>query len=107
MAAFPEREQKPVEQREEEISPLTIERKEVVQPVLTQFKSQVKSDQGKPLIQSPATATTTITLPADQNQLTTLAKGSISNSITWFAAFWLRMIKKAIHFGWRIFSGAK
>jgi hypothetical protein len=103
MPVFPEREAKPkIEQREEEISPLTIERKEVVTPIPVQFNKQVKSDSGKPLIQTPSAQPITITLPADQTQLTALAKGSISDSITWFAHFWLRMIKKAIHFGWNL-----
>lgn len=103
MPVFPEREIKPkIEEREEEASSLTIERKEVVTPIPVQFNKQVTSDKGQPLIQNPAAQTVTITLPSDQSQLTTLAKGSVSDSLTWFAAFWLRMIKKALHFGWRL-----
>lgn len=103
MPVFPEREIKPkIEEREEEASSLTIERKEVVTPVPVQFKKQVTGDKGQPLIQTPAAQTITITLPSDQSQLTTLAKGSVSDSLTWFAAFWLRMIKKALHFGWHL-----
>lgn len=106
MPIFPERE-KPlsIEERPEEVSPLTIERKEVVNPVPTQFAGQVKSDKGQPLIQTPQTQATNIHLPADPTQLTTLAKGSVSDSLTWLGAFWVRMIKKAIHFGWRILVG--
>jgi len=108
MPLFSERERKPdLEFRSEEASPLEIERKEVVTPVPTQFTKKVKSDSGQPLIQSSATSQITITLPAHQTQLELLAKGSVSDSITWFAAFWLRMIKKALHFGWQILSGAK
>ena len=103
MPIFPEREKEPqVEERPEEVSPLTIERKEVATPIPVQFKKQVTDDKGRPLIQTPATQTVTITLPAEESRLTTLAKGSISDSITWFAAFWLRMIKKALHFGWKL-----
>jgi hypothetical protein len=106
MGLFPERETIPkAEERPEEISPLTIERKEVVTPIPTQFTKQVKSDGGQPLIGSLATQKVSIQIPSDQRQLTTLSKGSISDSITWFAAFWIRMIKKATHFGWRIIFG--
>lgn len=108
MALFPERETTPkAEERPEEISPLTIERKEVVTPVPTQFTKQVKSDAGQPLTQSPAAQKVSIQIPSDQTQLTPLSKGSISDSITWFAAFWIRMIKRATHFGWRIVFGGR
>jgi len=48
---------------------------------------------------SPANAPQTITIPADPAQLTTLAKGNPVNAITWFANFWLRIIKKALSLG--------
>lgn len=103
MPLFPEREKKPdLEFRPEEATPLEIERKEVITPVPAQFAKQVKSDDGQVLTQSQLSKTVTITLPADQTKLAELAKGSVGDSITWFAGFWLRMIKKAIHFGWRI-----
>lgn len=108
MPIFPEREKPlPVQERPEEISPLTIERKEVVTPVPTHFVSQVKSDQGKPLIQTPQTQAVTIQLPVHPAQLTTLSQGSVSDSPTWLGAYWLRMIKKALHFGWQILVGNK
>ena len=103
MPLFPEREKKPgVEFRPEEATPLEIERKEVATPVPSQFTKQVKSDDGQVLTQSQPSEAVTITLPADQTVLAESAKGSTDDSVTWFAAFWLRMIKKAIHFGWRI-----
>ena len=103
MPLFPEREKKPdLEFRPEEVTPLEIERKEVVTPVPAQFTKQVKSDDGQALTQSQPTTTVTITLPADRTILAGLTKGSADDSVAWFAAFWLRMIKKAIHFGWRI-----
>jgi hypothetical protein len=71
-----------------------------VQP--TQFTAQVYDDKGKPLIQTPATKTVTVQLPADQTALASWSKGSISDSLTWLAMFWLRIIKKALHFGWKI-----
>ncbi len=106
MPIFPERESTEIKERPEEASPLIIERKEVVTPVLTQFTKQVKSDGGKPLISSPATPGKTIQLPADPTQLTTQSKGSVNDSVTWLANFWLRMIKKALYFGWKILRPA-
>jgi hypothetical protein len=73
-----------------------------VKPVATQFQGQVRDDSGKPLIQTPQSQQVTITLPTDQESLVTLSKGSVVNAVTWLAHFWLRMIKKAGHFGWRI-----
>lgn len=104
MPIFPEREKAPIQESPEDVSPLTIERKEVVIPIPTQFKAQVKSDKGQSLVQNTAGKTVSITLPKNQLELAQLSKGSISDSITWFAAFWLRMIKKAIHFGWQLFQ---
>ena len=106
MSLFPEREPKvkPVEERSEEISPLTIERKEVIQPTVTQFTKQVTDDNGKPLIQTPDDREIKIELPASPEQLEKVSKGSISDSLTWFAAFWIRIFKKAVHFNWKIFQ---
>lgn len=109
MALFPEREKAPSEviERPEDISPLTIERKEVVRPTQSQFTAKVTDDKGQPLVQSPATQKVSIQLPTDQVQLTTWSKGPVSSSLTWLAAFWLRLIKKAFHFGWQIVSGGQ
>ena len=73
----------------------------VARPV--QITAQV-SDQVKSLVQTPQTQTVTITIPTTQQQLTDWSKGSLSDSLTWFALFWLRMIKKAVHFGWRVIT---
>lgn len=74
-----------------------------VTPVPTQFTAKVTDDSGKPLIQSSDDTTTqTVQLPKTQDELKELSKGSITDSITWFAAFWLRIFKKAVHFGWKI-----
>ena len=103
MSPFPEKEvRQDVKFQPEDASPLDIEKKEVISPVPSQFTKQVKSDDGQILTQSQPSTTVTITLPADQTKLAGLSKGSAGDSITWFTAFWLRMIKKAIHFGWRI-----
>jgi hypothetical protein len=102
---FPEREKNVIETPEEG-SALTIERKEVVTPIPITFQKQVKSDSGKPLIQVPGQGgRIKITIPKSQVELENLTKGSISDSITWFAAFWIRMIKKAVHFGWELLGG--
>lgn len=104
MPLFPEREKTPVEVRPEEFPeiPVEVENKSVVTPIPSQFQAQVKSDTGQPLTQSSLTRVLTIQLPADQTQLVTASKGSVINSLTWLAVFWIRMIKKALHFGWRI-----
>lgn len=62
----------------------------------------VYDDQGKPITQTPATSQVTIQLPTDVRSLTNWVKAPVTNSLRWLAAFWLRMIKKAKHFGWRI-----
>jgi hypothetical protein len=104
MPVFPEREKIPIQERPEEASPLTIEKKEVATPIPVQFRRQVISDKGQPLIATPATTSVTVTIPQTPTVLAALAKGSVSDSVTWFAAFWLRMIKKAVHFGWQLFQ---
>lgn len=73
----------------------------------TQFTAQVTDDNGTPLVQSPATQVITITIPATQKQLEDWSKGSPVESLTWFAFYWLRMIKKALHFGWKIITRQK
>jgi hypothetical protein len=76
-----------------------------VQVVQKTFKAQVKDDKGQPLIQTPPTQVITIQPPADDTTLTTWSKGSVSSSLTWLGVFWIRVIKKAIHFGWQVVGG--
>ena len=106
MSLFPEREPKkpPLEEIPEGISPLVIEKKEVIRPTQTQFSQQVSDDQGKPLIQTPGTKEVVIELPAEPERLKKVSKGKISDSLTWFAAFWLRIFRKAkaTHFNWKV-----
>lgn len=83
--------------------PPHIER-EGVTPAQTQVTAQVTDDSGQGLIQTPATQVVTIQIPAAQDQLEDWSHGSPASSLTWFATFWLRMIRKAIHFGWRIIT---
>lgn len=69
------------------------------------FKAQVKNDNGQPVIQTPPTQVITVTPPADSNTLADWSKGSVTSSLTWLGTFWIRVIKKALHFGWKIISG--
>ncbi|OGM26779.1 hypothetical protein A3A76_00785 [Candidatus Woesebacteria bacterium RIFCSPLOWO2_01_FULL_39_23] len=66
------------------------------------FTAQVTDDSGKPLIRTPKTQQVTIQIPASQTQLTAWTKGSADDALTWFAVFWIRLIQKAVHFGWRM-----
>ena len=90
-----------ITERPEEF-PETIQQIQGAKPVQKTFKSQVKSDNGVPLIQTPPAQVITVQPPDDQATLHTQAKGSTGSSLTWLAAFWLRIIKKAMHFGWKI-----
>jgi hypothetical protein len=79
-----------------------------VQVVQKNFTSQVTDDKGSPIIQTPPTqVVTSIAPPSDTPTLTTQSKGKITESATWLAAFWLRIIKKAIFFGWKIVGGER
>jgi hypothetical protein len=107
MAVSPEREKPPVpegvEKRLEEVPEVSPDlEKAGVQVRQTQVTAQVTDDQGRQLIQAPATQVVTIQIPAPQAQLADWSHGSPASSLTWLATFWLRMIKKALHFGWRI-----
>jgi hypothetical protein len=74
-----------------------------VQTVKVQVTAKVTDDKtGKPLIQPASTQATTISVPATPQQLSSWSQGSPSQSLTWFAKFWLRMVKKALNLGWRI-----
>ncbi len=66
------------------------------------FTQQVYSDSGQPLITPTPTNVVTITVPANQEQLLTWAKGDPNNSVTWLAKYWIRMIKKAVKYGWHL-----
>ncbi len=91
-----------VEHQEEFIVPETLQQKTGVQVVQKNFTNQVKDVHGSPMIQTPPAQVITITPPSDTQTLTVQSKGDINSSTTWLAAFWLRVIKKALYFGWRI-----
>ena len=76
----------------------------------TQVQANVKmptDDIAKVLTQTPPTQTAMVTIPASPQQLTDWSKGSPTSALTWLAYFWLRIIKKALHFGWRIVERMK
>ena len=89
------------ERQEEFIVPETLQQAGI-KVVQKNFKAQVKSDKGVPLIQTPPAQVITVAPPAAQTVLTSWSKGPITSSISWLGMFWLRVIKKAIHFGWQI-----
>lgn len=96
-----------VQERKEEFIVDETLSKAGAQVVQKTFKAQVKDDKGVPLIQTPPTKVISVSPPSDQQTLTNQSKGSVSSSLTWLATFWLRVIKKAIHFGWSIVGGQK
>ena len=89
------------ERQEEFVVPETLQQSGV-QVVQKNFKQQIKDDHGMPLIQTPPAKVITVTPPSDTETLTGQSKGDTSSSLTWLAAFWLRIIKKAMYFGWKI-----
>lgn len=106
MAQTPEREKPKVPEGVVE-HPETVEipphiEKGGVAPSATHVTAQVSDDSGQPLIQTPASQKVTIQVPAAQDQLEDWSHGAPSSSLTWFAAFWLRLIKKALRFGWKV-----
>ena len=66
----------------------------------TQFTTQVTGDNNQPLTQSPTTQNVTITLPTDESHLQEWAHHKPNDSIAWLGRYWLRMLAKAVHFGW-------
>lgn len=69
------------------------------QSVVQQQPQQVSRPTTTVTTNSSNPSTPTVTVPADPAQLTQLAKGNPANAITWFAYFWLRVIKKALALG--------
>lgn len=92
------------EHQEEFVVPETLQ-SSGVKVVQKNFKAQVKDDKGAPIIQTPPTQVITVQPPADSVILAKQAKGSVTSGATWLAAFWLRIIKKALYFGWKIVGG--
>lgn len=101
MGLFPEKEPgKNYIERPDEASPLSIEHKEVATSVPSSFKAQVTDDSNKQLIQTPESAKIDIVIPVSGiEEIEHGSKGSTSDSITWFYAFWKKIIKKAVLLG--------
>ena len=98
---------KDIETRAEEL-PEEVEAIERVSRTQVQASAKMPTDDiGKVLTQTPPTQTATVTIPASPQQLTDWSKGSPTSALTWLAYFWLRIIKKALHFGWRIVERMK
>lgn len=93
------------ERQEEFVIPETLQQKTGMQVVQKNFKSQIRDDHGQPLIQTPPVQMITVTPPSDTQTLTSQSKGDTASSLTWLATFWLRVIKKALYFGWKIIGG--
>jgi hypothetical protein len=110
MAATPEMERGEVSQIQEvnteaEFPVFEAGQSSGVKVIQKTFKSQVSDDSGKPIIQTPPTQVITIQPPGDQATLVKQSKGSTTDSKTWLGAIWLRILKQALHFGWKIISG--
>jgi hypothetical protein len=104
MGLLPEREpRKSGYENPEEATPLTIERKEVVTPVPTQFKAQVTDDNGNPIISTPQTTKADIVIPeVSREVLDGKAKGDVGEASVWSAGYWVRIFRKALFFGWKV-----
>ncbi len=89
------------------IVPETLQQSTGVQVVQKNFNAQIKDDHGTPLIQTPPTRVITVQPPEVSDELENWAKGSAESSKTWLGAFWLRIIKKAQLFGWKILGKEK
>lgn len=75
-----------------------------VKPVPANFKA-TPEDNKQNLIQTPENRDVTITLPADTGTLEKMSKGSGDDSSTGWSVWWLRAVKRAFHFGWKIVTG--
>lgn len=104
MAFNPERRPSSIKETKEEFDiPESLE-DTGIEKVETAFTARVK-DGKKPLIQSPSTTQVSVKVPKPQQVLEEQAKGDTKEASTGFARFWLRMIKKALHFGKKIIVG--
>lgn len=58
----------------------------------------------QPPLQTP-TNDSAVLVPQNPEMLIKESKGSITDSLTWWASFWLRIVKKASYLGSRIIFG--
>lgn len=92
------------ERAEQFIVPEQLQQTTGIKVVQKTFTAQVKGDKGQPLIAATPAQVINVTPPAGQTTLLSWSKGPISSSITWLGMFWLRIIKKAVFFGWKVVS---
>jgi hypothetical protein len=59
-------------------------------------------DPVQPVAAPVPTNVTTLTVPANQQQLLDWAKGDPANSLTWLSKFWIRRIKQAVKHHWNL-----
>ena len=103
----PERRESFFEKKEDFEVPKSL-KKEGIEAVETAYKARVKDDKGQNLTQSPSNTAVAIQIPYNDAALQAKSKGSIKDSLTWLALFWLRVAKKAFHFGKKVvFGGGK
>lgn len=53
---------------------------------------------------TPPPPTISIQLPADPQQLLDWSHQKPDNAVVWFALFWIRLMRKAAHFGWKMLT---
>lgn len=82
-------------------TPEHIEKRDGVTTAPQQFTSQVAQN-GQQLISTPQSEAVIVSIPSDPLVLQKESKGKITDSLTWLSSFWLRIIKKAAHFGWKV-----
>ena len=98
-----------IQERPEEFSaeiPVEVENKSV--PLMSAVPIKAKplfDDNGQPLVGTPETEVITITISKPKEQLMDTAKGTIDDSRTWDAKYWLRQIAKAVVWGWKWIVG--
>lgn len=112
MSLFPERQLKTpegvVEVPDVPAIPRHIENKTGIQVTRVQPGVQVTTDSsGQPVVKTDPKNKVKIEIPREEEILKALSKGSLSDSITWWAMAWWRAIKKALHFGWEIIRREK
>lgn len=76
-----------------------------IRKVETAFSANVKDDTKADLTQSPETKAVVITIPSYKEKIEAQSKGGADEASTWWGAYFVRMIKKALHFGWKVVFG--
>ncbi len=97
MTSFPERVEKLQEigvQHVPETPNVPEHLSEHIEKVETNFTAQVKDNAGNPVMQTPQNSTQQVKIQGDQIILTKQSKGSIIDSLTWRAMYFLRQIAK-------------